>query len=196
VRQAEDARAAAVLEQRVDPLAFVSAPIRALANADNDMSAFGATKLAPSLLQMPQLASLSLASTLHALLEAAGSVERGARPRGAAVRADNRIGVGGDGAAALAPSLLRMTQLTSLNLAGTPHPSVGLGLWRMNCTAGRLGCFCMLRAGALVRRAEEMLRIESGAPMGWRVAGNGIVAAWAAALTSGLPTTRMVTTTE
>ena len=164
----------------------MSAPIRAVANADNDMSALGATKLAPSLLRMPQLASLSLASTLHASLvlelwhasnlwlredgrcmllgrlrKAGGSVERGARPRGAAVRADNRIGVGGDGTAALAPSLLRMTQLTSLNLAGTLHPSVGLELWRMHGTAGRLGCFCMLRAGALVRRAQEMLKLRA-----------------------------------
>ena len=42
--------------------------------------------------------------------------------RGAAVRAENKIG--DDGAAFLAPSLLRMTQLTALNLSGTLRASV------------------------------------------------------------------------
>ena len=46
--------------------------------------------------------------------------------RGAAVRADNQIG--DDGAASLAPSLLRMAQLTSLDLGGTLRALAGLAL--------------------------------------------------------------------
>jgi hypothetical protein len=46
--------------------------------------------------------------------------------RGAAVRADNSIEA--DGAASLAPSLGRMTQLTSLNLYGTLRASAVLVL--------------------------------------------------------------------
>ena len=42
------------------------------------------------------------------------------------MRADN--GIGDDGAASLAPSLGRMTQLTTLNLNGTLRASAGLAL--------------------------------------------------------------------
>jgi hypothetical protein len=50
---------------------------------------------------------------------------------GAAVRAGNRIG--DDGAASLAPSLGRMTQLTSLDLSGTLRASAGLVLFAGAC---------------------------------------------------------------
>ena len=106
--------------------------------------------LAPSLLRMTQLTSLDLCGTLRAIggswrcervLANAGNALmmmravgwggcargcsgwwglRGAS-RGAAVCADNRIG--DDGAASLGPSLLRMTQLTSLVLGGTLRAS-------------------------------------------------------------------------
>jgi hypothetical protein len=51
--------------------------------------------------------------------------------RGAAVRAVNQIE--DDGAASLAPSLLRMTQLTSLYLSSTLRASAGLVLFAGAC---------------------------------------------------------------
>ena len=44
------------------------APIGAAVRAGNDIRADGVASLAPILIQMPQLASLSLAGTLHALV--------------------------------------------------------------------------------------------------------------------------------
>ena len=112
--------------------------------ADNDIGGAGAASLAPSLSRMTQLTSLDLSCTLHASAAScavsgcmrtpavrrccvlwagavacravAGSGDCEGAGRGAAVRAGNRIG--DDGAASLAPSLLMMTQLTSLNLYG------------------------------------------------------------------------------
>ncbi len=106
----------------------------------------GAASLAPSLLRMTQLTSLELCGTLacigicaEGVLANAGNtlmmlqaemVARGAVAGGggfdwraeAAVRVDNQIGE--DGAASLAPSLGRMTQLTSLDLGGA-HVCIG-----------------------------------------------------------------------
>ena len=62
--------------------------------------------------------------------------------RGAAVRAGNQIRA--DGAASLAPSLGRMTQLTSLDLHGTLHASHQLRCGRVLATAG--DAMMMLRA--------------------------------------------------
>ncbi len=137
--------------------------------ADNQIGADGATSLAPSLLIMTQLTSLHLSGILLAIggswrcervLANAGNVlmmlravglggrRRGSSgwwglrgaSRGAAVRADNRIG--DDGAASLAPSLLRMTQLTSLDLGGTLH-DIG-GSWRCERVLANTGCAWMM----------------------------------------------------
>ena len=62
--------------------------------------------------------------------------------RGAAVRAGNLIG--DDGAASLAPGLLTMTQLTSLDLGSTLHASAQLRCERVLANAGR--AWMMLRA--------------------------------------------------
>ena len=68
--------------------------------------------------------------------------------RGAAVRAGNDVGV--DGAASLALSLGRMTQLTSLDLNCTLR-AVG-GSWRCGWMIANAGnAVMMLRAGAVVR---------------------------------------------
>ncbi len=56
--------------------------------------------------------------------------------RGAAVRAGNHIG--DDGAVSLAPSLGKMTQLTSLDLRGTLH-AIG-GSWRCERVLANAGC--------------------------------------------------------
>ena len=61
-----------------------------------------------------------LQAGLRAGLERVLGVLRGAS-QGAAVRAGNAIG--DEGAASLAPSLLRMTQLTSLDFGGTLRAS-------------------------------------------------------------------------
>jgi hypothetical protein len=62
---------------------------------------------------------------------------------GAAVRADNQIG--DDGAASLAPSLLRMAQLTSLDLYGTMC-DIG-GSWRCSRKLANAGnALMMMRA--------------------------------------------------
>jgi hypothetical protein len=128
--------------------------------ADNQIRADGAASLAPSLGRMTQLTSLNLCSTLRASAGLAlwvGACERrqcgwmilcvagrggcalgcsgwwGLRgaSRRAAVRAGNRIGAAG--AASLAPSLLIMTQLTSLDLSGTLRASAGLALFAGDC---------------------------------------------------------------
>jgi hypothetical protein len=140
--------------------------------ADNQIGANGAASLAPSLLIMTQLTSLHLSGTLLAIggswrreraLANAGNALmmlravgwggcargccrwwglRGAS-RGAAVRAGNRIG--DDGAASLAPSLGRMTQLTKLNLSGTLL-AIG-GSWRRERVLASAGnALMMMRA--------------------------------------------------
>jgi hypothetical protein len=69
--------------------------------------------------------------------------------RGVAVRADN--GIGDDGAASLAPSLLRMTQLTSLDLSGTLQCIGGSGRCeRVLANAGEAWMVCV--AGGVVVR--------------------------------------------
>ncbi len=138
--------------------------------ADNRILADGAASLAPSLVMMTQLTSLNLRCTLRAsaascavsgclrtpavhwmMLRVAGcgactwvcsgwvGVLRGAS-RGAAVRAVNDIRA--DGAASLAPSLLRMTQLTSLNLSRTLHASAGK--LRCELVVANAGCAWMM----------------------------------------------------
>jgi hypothetical protein len=118
--------------------------------AVNQIGADGAASLAPSLGRMTQLTSLDLSRTLRDIggslccervlanacsaLMMMRAVGRGgcargcsrwwglrSASRGAAVRADNQIEA--DGAASLAPSLGRMTQLTTLDLGGTLHAS-------------------------------------------------------------------------
>jgi hypothetical protein len=132
----------------------------AAARADNYIGAIGAASLAPSLGRMTQLTSLNLCSTLRASAGLAlwvGACERwqcgwmilcvagrggcargcsgwwGLRgaSRGAAVRAGNQIEAAG--AASLAPSLLIMTQLTSLDLSGTLRASAAAGLFAGAC---------------------------------------------------------------
>ena len=143
--------------------------------AANRIGDDGAASLAPSLGRMTQLTSLYLGGTLRAsagLVLFAGACERrlcmdgvccgwggcargcsrwwGLRgaSRGAVVRAGNEFGA--DGAASLAPSLGRMTQLTSLHLSGTLRASAAAGAvsgclqnagcaW-MVCNAGLGGC--------------------------------------------------------
>ena len=162
------------------------APIGAAVRAGNDIRADGVASLAPILLQMPQLASLSLAGTLHALVAlelwrmvaTSGcarmwvhvvsssacvnqAMQRGRRAEGRWDCAENHIGAAGT--ASLAPSLVRMTQLTSLNLAGTLHPSVGLEQWRMRGAPAVHGCFCVGRLCAGQKRCSGFGR---GAPIG------------------------------
>ena len=120
----------------------------------------GAVSLAPSLGRMTQLTSLNLMGTMcdigcswgcSRVLASAGNalmmlraVVRGGcargcsgwwdvrgASRGAAARADNEMEEAG--AASLAPSLLRMTQLTSLDLSGTLRALVGLALCVDDC---------------------------------------------------------------
>jgi hypothetical protein len=149
----------------------------AAVRADNGIEDDGAASLAPSLGRMAQLTSLDLHSTLRAIggswrcgwmianagnalmmmrVAGWGGCARGcsrwwglrAASRVAVVRADNRIE--NDGAASLAPSLVRMTQLTSLHLSGTLRASAAAGAvsgclqnagcaW-MVCNAGLGGC--------------------------------------------------------
>jgi hypothetical protein len=119
---------------------------------------------------MTQLTSLSLCGTLHAIggslrcervlasagcawmvcvtggVVALGAVAGGGSLRGAsrgvAVRADNEFG--DDGAASLAPSLLRMTQLTFLNLSCTLLESAAAGAvsgcWRTRLCMDDVEC--------------------------------------------------------
>ena len=134
--------------------------------AGNRIGAAGAASLAPSLGRMTQLTSLNLCSTLRASAGLAlwvGACERrqwggmilcvagrggcargcsgwwGLRgaSRGAAVRAGNQIEAAG--AASLAPSLLIMTQLTSLDLSGTLRASAGLALFAGACERRQCG---------------------------------------------------------
>ena len=64
---------------------------------------------------------------LRVELQRVGGVLRGAS-RGAAVRAGFDFGIEAAGAASLAPSLARMTQLTSLDLSCTLRASAVLAL--------------------------------------------------------------------
>jgi hypothetical protein len=123
----------------------------AAVRAVNDFGDDGAASLAPSLGRMAQLTALDLRSTLRCVHRRPAALRAGAcerrrcaddaaccglgrlgavvavvgdlqgASRGAAVRSGNRIGA--DGAASLAPSLVRMTQLTALDLRGTLRAS-------------------------------------------------------------------------
>jgi hypothetical protein len=135
--------------------------------ADNQIGVDGAASLAPSLLRMTQLTTLDLSCTLRAigsswgcsrvLLNAGNAVMMRAVSwggcalgcsgwwglRGASARADNWIEAAG--AASLTPSLLRMTQLTLLNLSGTLC-DIG-GSWRCSRVLLNAGnAVMMLRA--------------------------------------------------
>ena len=78
--------------------------------------------------------------------------------RGAAVCADNAFG--DDGAMALAPSLLRMTQLTSLDLHCMLRASAGLALWAEAVALGAVAGGGVCEGRAEGRRCVQAIGSE------------------------------------
>jgi hypothetical protein len=186
--------------------------------ADNGIEDDGAASLAPSLGWMTQLTELDLGSTLCAIGGSWGCGERrrcvdgvccgwgggvlgcsgwwGLRgaSRVAAVRADN--GIEDDGAASLAPSLVRMAQLTRLNLGGTLRASAAAGAVS--------GCLQNAGCGWMMLRGVGRGRCARGCSVWWGLrgasrgaavrAGNYIEAAGAVSLAPSLG--RMAQLTE